>query len=650
MQLIKGNKTNLTKEELFNIYDENLSESAIQKQIDYKKNARRFLFQGHDIKKDYNFIVPRELKSNLIFRYEIVKRINASDKFAQDMWDICQRDILFFVNVFCWTYNPRLKCEKNVPFILYPFQETAILKIKRAITKGEDILIEKSRDVGASWICLIPIVWFFLFIKDSSFGLTSRTQDLVDKTDDPDCLFWKIDFIIKNLPDKFKPNVKRNLLQASNKNIGTTIGGYSTTSDSARAGRRTAMLLDEFASVKDAYEILTSTGDVTSCRILNSTPKGINNAFYDRVKDPFTTKIKIHWSLHPVKNKGLYKSIELSDNKMKLIILDRGYRFPKGYKFILDGKIRSVWYDKECKRRTKLEIAQELDINYLGSGSNYFELDVINQYKDLFCCEPIQSGFIFYEYFENTLSNINFKDDKDGKFTFWEHLNLGTPVDKLAEYCIACDTSAGTGASNSVLTIGNIRTNEKIGEYVDAYIKPFEFARLAVSTAKLFNNAFLIWETNGAGREFGDEVLRLGYKNIYYKMSGEGTYYTKMTEIPGWFPTVNSKLSLLGTYRQALNEHTFIDRSVMTLREAEEYVYSTNGGVEFGKTVNMPDPSGSKANHGDRVISSALLLYAIRIYASYHKKEESNHTNYSNNCIHARQQERLKLAKKGYWD
>ena len=133
-------------------------------------------------------------------------------------------------------------------------------------------MIEKSRDMGASWMCLMAFEWVWHFHSISSFLLVSRKEDLVDKTNDPRSLMWKIDYMHKNQPRWLLPSIGRSNFHIINHDTGSTIDGESTTGDVARGDRRTAILLDEFASVDQGARVLAATGDATDCRVMNSTP------------------------------------------------------------------------------------------------------------------------------------------------------------------------------------------------------------------------------------------------------------------------------------------------------------------------------------------------------------------------------------------
>jgi len=297
-------------------------------------------------------------------------------QYGQALWKMCAEDPLFFINTFVYTYDPRKSTCPVVPFITYPFQDIAILELINAIG-DHDLLAEKSRDMGATWCFLYGITWFFLFKNMQTFLAVSRKEDLVDKTQDPDCLFWKIDFMIENLPWFIKPPRTRNKLHMFNENNGSTIDGSSTTGDVGRGGRRTAVFLDEFASVEEGHAVLKATRDMTTCRLFNSTPKGTNNAFYDMTQTDIL-KLRFHWTEHPEKSAGLYTS---GDDDQLEIIDSEYWRFKKksDFDFIRDGNLRSPWYDLQCSRAAHpMEIAQELDIDYLGSAFQFFDPGIID--------------------------------------------------------------------------------------------------------------------------------------------------------------------------------------------------------------------------------------------------------------------------------
>jgi hypothetical protein len=247
--------------------------------------------------------------------------------------------------------------------------------------EAEDVLIEKSRDMGASWVVCATFEWAWHFREMLSFLLVSRNENLVDDMTDPDSLFWKLRFLLDKLPAFLRPRYTPNKLRLHNEDSGSTIDGESTTGDVGRGGRRTAILLDEFGSFESVRpgsgkRALSATADTTRCRVFNSTPKGTANAFYQRRQQMTSSGGKVlrfHWSQHPVKKRGLYR---FEDGKV--VILDKEYKFGVDYPFVKDGKLRAPWYDGEEKRRgSRTEMGQELDIDYLAAGSQFYDEEAI---------------------------------------------------------------------------------------------------------------------------------------------------------------------------------------------------------------------------------------------------------------------------------
>jgi hypothetical protein len=553
------------------------------------------------VKTPYYHLVPKEFYANLKFREEMITLGSESIDNARQLWIMCARDPLFYINTFVWTYDPR-KDPSALPMITYDYQDEGITEVLSAIGKC-DLLSEKSRDMGLSWIYIICTEWCWHFKDLQSFLYVSRVQDLVDKTEDPDCLMWKVDFIHKNQPRWLLPNINRNKLHIYNIDNGSTIDGASTTGEVGRGGRRTAILLDEFASVPEGHAVLSATRDTTRCRLFNSTPKGIGNAFYD-IRQTNIKKLRFHWSQHPEKKRGLYRS-----ENGTLIILDNTFSFPADYPYVHDGKFRSPWYDGECARAAHpMEIAQELDIDYLGSDFQFFDMAVLDRLQAQSVRPPYHTGEIeFYD----ELDPRGFMEIAGGRLQLWIHPSVDGTISDGVQCVLAVDTATGTGSSNSVITVGNKKTGEKIAEFASATIKPHELAKYAVAVAKYFNDAFMIWEANGPGRIFGDTVLELGYRNIYYRQNDK-SISRKVSDVPGWYSTRDTKLAILGDYRKALSSSDFINRSYQALRECREYIFTQSGTVEHARSINTIDPTGAKENHGDRCIADALLYKGMK--------------------------------------
>ena len=118
--------------------------------------------------------------------------------------DLYSNDCVRFIRDCCLTFDPRNPLKglpARMPFVPFPKQVDLVGFILGLMADEGDGLVEKSRDMGATWICCAVSVWLWLYKPGSSVGWGSRKEQLVDKLGDPDSIFEKIRMIVRNLPD-----------------------------------------------------------------------------------------------------------------------------------------------------------------------------------------------------------------------------------------------------------------------------------------------------------------------------------------------------------------------------------------------------------------------------------------------------------------
>lgn len=574
---------------------------------------------------DFYSMVPRGPVTNLKFRQELMRLVAVEPEFAGVIRAICRMDPFFYFGAFAFTMNPaRPHPRKKVPLIPYRFQERGIDLILDSLEQGFDISVEKSRQMGASWWFAAVIQYCWRFRHGQNFLMLSRSDEYVDRSNEPKSLFYKLDFINNNLPkwllptgwDKRKHRFVKRMINPEN---GNTIVGEATTDDSGRGGTFTAVLHDEFGACDVGMGILKSTRAATSTRWFNSTPKGTGNAHYRIVQlsrqNPTQVRpLRWHWSDHPEYASLIYKlddeanpipyrntrkrdlDIYIRDNSELITSLKR-----RG--FWDEYKLRSRWFDIQCSRATtKAEIAQEVEIDYGGAGYQFFDSKDIHELMQLYCSPPKYKGDLEFDF--ETLEPEEFRQHGQGGLELWCELIHGAPPAR--PYVVGVDAAAGTGASNSVLSIWDSKSCEEVGQYVDPHIKPERLAKLAIACCKWFWDAYMIWETVGSGRAFGDAVIEWGFGR-YYKRPGNSETGEAAARA-GWAPTRDNKYQLLSQYRGALADRTICTRSEQTLLEALEYMFLGNNWVEHSSLNENEDPSGARDQHGDRVIAAALAV------------------------------------------
>ena len=251
-----------------------------------------------------------EYQEKLTQRLKINDACNRSKEAQVLTYGLCKDDPIFFIENFGWTFDPRPEhAPHHLPFILFPYQKDAIEWIIKKIKTGEDGLIEKSRDMGVTWLIIWTFLWFWRFSDTFSGLIGSYKEALVDNRT-KDSIFGMIDYGIDNmpkwlLPHRFKSKDHRQRMKLVNSENFNLISGDTMNPDFARGSRKTAVFLDEGASweyFRDAWE---SSGDTTPCRLTVSTPKG-RNAFAI-LRESGIDVLTIHWKKHPFKDEKWYE-------------------------------------------------------------------------------------------------------------------------------------------------------------------------------------------------------------------------------------------------------------------------------------------------------------------------------------------------------
>jgi hypothetical protein len=544
-------------------------------------------------------LVPKSLDANLAFRKEMLALGASSKNDAMALWQMCRDDILFYLNTFGWVYEPRPRSVgANLPFITYSYQDDAIIKLQ-ANLGHDDVLVEKSRDMGASWICLAVIEHAWHFLDGLSFLLLSRIEDLVDKSEDPKALFWKLDHMHAMQPKWLLPAMHRQRMHLINYDLGCTIDGASTTGEAATGDRRTAIMLDEFSKVPDGHAMLSSTRDATDCRIFNSTPMGSADAFAEMrntmLENAPQNVITLHWSAHPDKAKGIWTD----ESKTS--------RF----------KFRSPWYDEQCKRTPNpVEISRELDIEFAASDYQFFA-GVFDKLAPK-CTPPDYVGELV-----DTPEGPRFEVRAGGHLKVWGVIEDGRlPV---RQYVIGGDIAMGTGASNTVLSMVDGETKKRVAEWVSKRHRPDQAADEAVRIAKWLatpaSSAYMVWERQGPGQAFGNRVIELGHLNVFFHRN-EKSLAKKPTDSPGWISTTDNKNALLSEYRRALHAGEYINPSAEAVEELKQFMCFASGEIAHVKSKNNFNPTGTGGNHGDFVIADALSWHAVKTYQKTEQKTE----------------------------
>jgi hypothetical protein len=567
---------------------------------------------------EYHKQVPKELAKNLKFRRYVIRECDADPERARAVVKMCEDDLLFYVNVFCWQSNPQLFGQEVGPFITWEYQDQALLQtIRRLCDERDDILWEKSREMGATWMALIAFDWLSLFHRNKKFLCISHSEHAVDRAADPDSLFWKIRFMHDRLPEWITRGVKTRKMGFDFPHTQSSINGAASTGRSGVGGRATAVMLDEFSKQREAREINAQTAD-TGPRLFIGTHYELASEFHLLTQRPDMKKIVMHWTQHPEKWKGAYR---YDEEKNRIEVLDTDYDYPVDYQFERTAKpvggpfpgVRSVYYDRECTRRANdRDVAIHLDISPTESQWNFFDTMTIRVLRAQYATPPLWEGELDFDY--DSCKPIALIPRAGGLVKMWlRPLHDGTMP--AGRYFAGADISSGMGATPSCFTVADHLGN-KVVEYATAMVSPEDFAPVTVSLCRLFARedgtpAEFAWEESGPGSVFRKHVLSTGFNNYYCRESHTTYGTTPRSKIAGWYPSPKAKLELLTDYRSALYKRWFVNPSDKALEECTQFRYTADGMVEHSSENTTSTPTDARDNHGDRTIADALCSMLV---------------------------------------
>ena len=570
--------------------------------------------------------IPKGQLANLKWRADIIERAENNRVLQTELFDACHESLLLWTNLFCYTYHQFEVQEghraasdaSDVPFITWDIQDCLLAEFQTCLDKGEDILVNKSRDMGASWCCIDFIHWLWLFRDDVQLLELSRTEQYVDQAGNMKALFQKHDYINRWLPSWMVPpdclpgqknRTKMHLYNPWNK---ACIDGESTTKHAASGDRRLVILLDEFSKVEHGREMRSASRDAGLMRIVNSTVAGPGTE-YSKWKNSGQIKVfSLMWWDHPDKGRGRHA---VQDPLTKT------------------WKIRSPWYGAEEQVRSPMEMAREIDAEDMDTGDLFFSVANVDKHIALFTREPTSRHTVTFKPSipEDDIRDLVKKKSQDslivktsnvGPLRLWTNLISGR-LDQTRSYIVGIDLGKGQGASNSVLSIKCRETRMKVGEWCDANTPPYELARVAAALAIWIGGRtglpFLKWENNGPGWDFGRQIVRKYFYPFFYRRKRPGGIREKKTRNYGWQSGRREKEELLREYDRAVAHGGYINPSRPALEEMRQYVYFGDGSI--GPASLVEEDASARKTHGDRVIADALTVEDTD-FTSIHESSE----------------------------
>jgi hypothetical protein len=325
---------------------------------------------------------------------------------------------------------------RSVKLVVFPAQRDLINKIvifddETGEFYIDDTHLEKSRQMGMSWILTGIGLWAIQFWPNVNGLYISRKEDEVDDGGNRSTiksLFGKVRYQYEHqeqwLQDMAKLDFK--FLHIINEGNNSWIMGESANPNAGRGGTFKFVVCDEWAFVPNSEAVYSAVS--RACprgKILNSTPFGIGNNYarlkrmHQKGQETGFKYIRLHWSQNPMYSRGMEIDSE-------------------------SGRMTSPWYKKTIQTMTVEQIARELEISYSNSMSGLvypefnIDIDVLSEtdaWKADFDARkgPVYVGWDFGLNDPTALLLIQ-KNELGGYDVFNELQAEGQPIENFVPY------------------------------------------------------------------------------------------------------------------------------------------------------------------------------------------------------------------------
>ena len=346
----------------------------------------------------------KEYRERLLERLKLFQLIEkdplALTQMVVDRWAPNPID---FIEQFGWIINPKFHNEVK-PFFLFPYQKDIIMKIWQAEVSGQEceILIDKPREMGLTWIIVWYYVWRFLFTKNWSGAVLSRSETEVDDgTADPSkSIFGKMRWSLMHLPNWLMPEgfvfkgkkgtSTDQSLRLSNPALMSSIIGSTANENAFRGSRFSMSWVDECFFVERFQSVHRSISHVASVRIYISTSKvGRQYAKFAELIENAGNHIQLSWKDNPFKDQQWYdeKAKEAEFDPEALKEIDVSYAVNSTMQYYPElgqSKIAPVLYDRKKPIFVSLDYGKQdhtVLIWWQFDGANFNILECVYKNK-----------------------------------------------------------------------------------------------------------------------------------------------------------------------------------------------------------------------------------------------------------------------------
>jgi hypothetical protein len=504
----------------------------------------------------------------------------------------CMRNTPYALRTYLQTYDNTVS--KYVPLELFPDQVSLLEDYE---THNENIAL-KYRQAGVS---TVTAAWASKKLAFARKEKPEKVLIIANKLDTSVEMANKIRAFIEQWPSwvSIGFSVEKNSQRHFKLNNGCEVKAVATSKDALRGYTPTILIFDEAAFIEadgDFWSACMASLSTGGKVIVVSTPNGYDPIYYEIYdqalrgmndfkisemfwyRDPRYTRdlymVKTNDLVHYLLNREDYPLdavISLTndnpydrDNTIVTDYISQGYKPCSAW---FEGMVKKLKYDRR-------KVAQELECNFLGSGDNVFDSELMQNIS------------------KNQLRPPQAKLMGNALWIFKEPVNGH-------KYVMGVDVSRGDSEDFSSIQIIDFDEREQVLEYVGK-IPPDVLAEIAYKWGTMYNAYCVIDITGGMGVSTARKMQELQYQPGLYVDGVDTSNKWK------WDPKINDKIpginfntkrvQIIAAFEEGVR-HGFKIYSHRTYNEMNTFVY-ING-----------RPDHQKGQHDDCIMGLSMAIY-----------------------------------------
>lgn len=474
-------------------------------------------------------------------------------------WRRCESDPLYFLSNYGWLKD---KTGRITRWVLYPSQE----KMLADFMAGESIIAVKARQLGITTLTVHYFLWCVMFLEAAQCHLVSDSEDKAKEA------LSRVRITLSRIPEWMKHRARmqgrtdpNELTRKERSDSKTSITfGFSeftirTSTPNSVAGLTGKIALDEFSRHREqdrVYENVIPAVEEGGQLIVIANGQGEDEFFrlYQAAKEGKNgfRHYFMSWSDVPSRDEAWYERTKqryLRDNPDKDV-----------YSFLAQFP------------------SNENEAFYV-TGNSRFRLDVVNT-----LAEDIRKRRNDGELTIGIgrLESSGFITHHRGRWRVFEEPIPG------ASYCIGGDSSSGSSAGDyAALQILRIDGDKCVqAATFEAKAEPTELAAETLTSATLYNDAYLVPEANYTGQFYISCMKE--YSNIYMRRSKVEHFSPQTSNNLGFWTDRSTKPTLISQLSEWLNTNRLVLNDSRTVEQLGHYELKEDG-VQTGAPKGMND-------------------------------------------------------------